>query len=376
MQSLDLVQVLNSIIRASPFVILAISAICLIFAYNLRDKRTIKASKMKKVIITFNRLLERFVEKTYKKKNERLLLESKLRKVGKIDIYTFTLLKLVCFLSIIVLSVSVYITNRNYEIKQIIEETATEESGVSNTTLTTYYNSIKSQADIKKYSQMKKLDAVVEIRNVLFNTYDLTIDEANNAAVLILNALLRINSIYMSEYYYVFILLGYLLPNFILSIVANIKDAMYERDLPIVKTSAYLLAAMYIIPIRDILKFLSTLTNTYKPIFNKTINEYTALDIGAERSLKNMCDEAPFLPFRKLCIVFRDMLIGNSKRAVENLAIDISQEKRETEIKIRDRGKNRQLISMIFLCFTLFLTFLLIYLPSMQSANNLGNLGI
>jgi len=144
---------------------------------------------------------------------------------------------------------------------------------------------------------------------------------------------------------------------------------MYQRDLPILKVSTYLLADMGV-KVKDILYFLEPLTPTYREVFKKGIKNFTSTQLGPAKAVMEMTQDVSVFHFRKLCNSLRDMLLSNKEQAVRNLEIDINMEEKENQMRIEAKIERNSIIAIFLIVPILLLLLLIILCPMLEYLQN------
>ena len=147
------------------------------------------------------------------------------------------------------------------------------------------------------------------------------------------------------------------------------KKAKYEKDLIVLKITTFLLASMGL-QVKEILYYLKDLTPIYRDIFKDCISSYNSIQVGPHRAVMNMTEEVDFLHFRKLCMILRDMLTGDKKRAVRNLEIDMELEQKENEMRIAAKIDRNAMISVILIMLVMFMMLLIMLYPLLNYLRN------
>lgn len=364
--------IINKILKFTPIILLLLSSIVFLIAFLIKDKKTLKRNWIKN--FTYQAIIywKGFVDYILpKEKKEYKKLEVTLRKAGYKSIYKFYVFKVSCLLIFAIFMLSAYNADMNYEVKQQFTKISNSSDIINTQNLYKYYNYLKrdNMLNIKEISRANIEYVLPYIQQCIENKSGLTPELAYSHAVIFSAAIINVNEKNINvAAYLIFGIIGYYLPNGILYILINIKQAKYNKGLPALKLATSLLIPLNL-STAQIIKVLSGISPIYRPILRDCINDFSNADIGPKKAIEKMSNNAPFVPFRKLCSVFKDLERGNDREQTQkNLDITIQQEKKSRNLKIRDKGRNKIMIATFIIFVSLFAEFLLMIQPAVQQS--------
>lgn len=307
-------------------------------------------------------------------KKERI--NKKIKQAGlNLNFEQYINLKLLTIILISILLLAIYKTNYSYITKEILEKPI--RMSYSNYNI---INSNKENEDLEKRWQLFKLikskfknynnilymeegQAINEIKEIIINSNQIDEVKATLYANDMYNRILQIESYKYSPYFLLIILSSFWWLDILIFIKKEHRKKILKNDLEIIKNTTYLLGIMENTTVKNILIAIGEVSEAYKPIITKCLNNYNSMENGREKAIMQMADEVDNIQFRKLLNVLKDIANGNKKDAIKNLEEDIKMEEKENLMVSENKIEKKTWIAILIIAPCLLLLGLLLLKP-------------
>lgn len=350
---------INAILKNTPYIVIFIAFILFIIGFSIKEKKIrIKESlDVKKVLLNIFYKLCNKIYNPDKEFTQNIVFDLK-HLNPNFTIYRFFALQILVILIAAISCVVISLTNISYKEKEIL--------GIS-------HLEIASKQYTKEhelyYQQFKLIEENYKIENIIFSAdpratmYEMadflliytTIDNYTEAVSVALKLFYDLQEIYavrqlkvLPLLIIVLSLLIIILSFFFIKVVLTFKLQKYERDLPLLKTTTFLLGSLAL-PVQNIMSYLSTISPTYNYLFKESLKNFGSLEEGQDKAIMKMTEYANFIHFRKLCDALREMLIGNREKALINLRKDIEMEEKEVNLRIASKIERNSAIAILLM---------------------------
>lgn len=229
------------------------------------------------------------------------------------------------------------------------------------------YPKIKS---IKNISNSDQEPIVKELEDILIEGFPE--EEAHNAtAKRMLSKIRRIQNYSYSFLYFIWVFVGYFLPNIFIWGYLKYKKAIYARDIPNIKLATYLLGTMDT-TIKELLISLTKVSSAYEKVFTECINNFNSTSLTREEAIMLMTKRVDNIQFRKLCAILKEGIKTSKNNAISILEQDIIMEDKEEMMLSEDKIEKKTWIAIILIAICMLCMAMLFLMPFANMFTNIN----